>query len=112
MLAEKGWHVEVRVEVQERVQHRPVAVPGPRMHDEPRDLVHHQDLGVFMEDLDGDGLGLLAANDRQGGGWTWSEHASTPGGPGGRFLIYQGQVRPGGKMGDVIQNEEWRGKRR
>ena len=44
--------------------------------------------------------------------WTWSEHAATPGGPGGRFLIYQGQVRPGGKMGDVIQNDEWRGKRR
>jgi hypothetical protein len=44
--------------------------------------------------------------------WTWSEHVATPGGPGGRFLIYQGQVRPGAKMGDVIQNEEWRGKRR
>jgi hypothetical protein len=40
------------------------------------------------------------------------EHAAAPGGPGGRFLIYQGQVRPGAKMGDVIQNEEWRGKRR
>ena len=44
--------------------------------------------------------------------WTWSEHAATPGGPGGRFLIYQGQVRPGGKMGDIIQNEKNRDARR
>ena len=55
---------EAGVEVQERIQHRPLAVPGPRMHDEAGRLVHDQDLGVFVDDLDGDGLGVLAAKDR------------------------------------------------
>lgn len=39
--------------------------------------------------------------------WTWSEQAATPDGRGGRFLIYQGQLRPGRMLGDVIGSEEW-----
>lgn len=39
--------------------------------------------------------------------WTWSEQAATPGGRGGRFVIYQGQLRPGKLLGDVIASEEW-----
>jgi hypothetical protein len=69
----------------------------------------------MLEVPDGTGFGgeKIVILDTVGGHlWTWSEHAATPGGPGGRFLIYQGQVRPAGKMGDIIQNEEWRGKRR
>lgn len=39
--------------------------------------------------------------------WTWSEEAATPGQPGGRFVIYQGQLRPGKLFGDVISSEQW-----
>jgi hypothetical protein len=68
---------------------------------------------LAVPDATGFGGEKIVVLDTVGGHlWTWSEHASTPGGPGGRFLIYQGQVRPGSKMGDVIQNEEWRGKGR
>jgi hypothetical protein len=68
---------------------------------------------LAVPDATGFGGEKIVILDTVGGHlWTWSEHVATPGGPGGRFLIYQGQVRPGAKMGDVIQNEEWRGKRR
>jgi len=82
-------------------------VHGPAAHADGR----YQMLEV--PDATGFGGEKIVILDTVGGHlWTWSEHAATPGGPGGRFLIYQGQVRPGGKMGDIIQNEEWRGKRR
>lgn len=39
--------------------------------------------------------------------WTWTEEAASPTSKGGRYLIYQGQLRPGRQIGDVISAEEW-----
>jgi hypothetical protein len=57
------------------------------------------------------GSGKVLILDTQTGQiWTWSEVAASPGGPGGRFLIYQGQVKPGRQMGDIIESQEWGGR--
>ena len=42
--------------------------------------------------------------------WIWMESPATADGDGGRYLIYQGQVKPGRNMGDVIEQQEWRKK--
>ncbi|MBT8446233.1 MAG: hypothetical protein HKO62_09170 [Gammaproteobacteria bacterium] len=42
--------------------------------------------------------------------WIWMESPATPDGDGGRYLIYQGQVKPGRSMGDIIEQQEWRKK--
>jgi hypothetical protein len=39
--------------------------------------------------------------------WGWTETPSSRGSPGGRVIIYQGQVRPGRRIGDVIERQEW-----
>ncbi|MGH8580507.1 MAG: hypothetical protein ACREVK_10450 [Gammaproteobacteria bacterium] len=41
--------------------------------------------------------------------WTWTESPSSRGNAGGRVIIYQGQVRPGKRIGDVIERQEWSG---
>lgn len=41
--------------------------------------------------------------------WTWTESPSNRGNAGGRVIIYQGQVRPGKRIGDVIERQEWSG---
>ena len=39
--------------------------------------------------------------------WIWIESPTVDADPGGRFLIYQGQLVPGKKMGDIIEKQEW-----
>ncbi|MCC6709614.1 MAG: hypothetical protein IT492_18840 [Gammaproteobacteria bacterium] len=39
--------------------------------------------------------------------WIWIESPTVDDDPGGRFLIYQGQLVPGRKMGDIIEKQEW-----
>ena len=39
--------------------------------------------------------------------WIWIESPSVDEDPGGRFLIYQGQLVPGKQMGDIIDKQEW-----
>ena len=39
--------------------------------------------------------------------WIWIESPTVDEDPGGRFLIYQGQLVPGKKMGDIIEQQEW-----
>ncbi len=39
--------------------------------------------------------------------WIWIESPTVDDDPGGRFLIYQGQLTPGSKMGDIIEQQEW-----
>lgn len=39
--------------------------------------------------------------------WVWIESPTVDTDPGGRFLIYQGQLVPGKKMGDIIEKQEW-----
>ncbi len=41
--------------------------------------------------------------------WTWTESPSSRGSAGGRVIIYQGQVRPGKRLGEVIERQEWSG---
>lgn len=54
------------------------------------------------------GSGKVLILDTQTGQiWTWTEVAASPQGPGGRFLIYQGQVKPGNRMGDIVESQEW-----
>jgi hypothetical protein len=43
--------------------------------------------------------------------WTWTEIPAGDGGSGGRFLIYQGQVRPGTKLGEMIEQQTWEGEK-
>lgn len=39
--------------------------------------------------------------------WLWIENAGTGIDAGGRYLIYQGQVRPGRAAGEIIEKQEW-----
>ena len=39
--------------------------------------------------------------------WTWTEVPAGNGSTGGRFLIYQGQVRPGSRIGEIIEQQDW-----
>jgi len=39
--------------------------------------------------------------------WIWVESPAVNEEPGGRYLIYQGQLQPGDKMGEVIEKQEW-----
>jgi hypothetical protein len=63
---------------------------------------------------DGSDLGpekIVILDTTAGHLWVWTESPATPSSSGGRYLIYQGQLRPGAKMGDIIQKQEWgRGK--
>ena len=40
--------------------------------------------------------------------WIWVESPAVNGEPGGRYLIYQGQLQPGKTMGQVIERQEWK----
>ena len=39
--------------------------------------------------------------------WIWIESAAAETEPGGRYLIYQGQLTPGKEMGEIIEKQEW-----
>ncbi len=39
--------------------------------------------------------------------WIWTESPATDTEPGGRYVIYQGQLTPGKKIGDVVLKQEW-----
>lgn len=39
--------------------------------------------------------------------WVWVESPANPVDPGGRYLIYQGKLRPGNSMGEIIDKQEW-----
>lgn len=39
--------------------------------------------------------------------WVWVESPAVNDEPGGRYMIYQGQLEPGKQMGEVIQKQEW-----
>jgi hypothetical protein len=48
---------------------------------------------------------VLILDTNNGQLWTWMEVGASSGGAGGRFLIYQGQVRPGKRMGDIVEEQ-------
>jgi len=39
--------------------------------------------------------------------WIWTESPATDTEPGGRYIIYQGQLTPGDQIGDVVLKQEW-----
>ncbi len=39
--------------------------------------------------------------------WIWTESPATDEEPGGRYVIYQGQLSPGTRMGEVVLKQEW-----
>lgn len=39
--------------------------------------------------------------------WIWTESPATDEEPGGRYIIYQGQLTPGTEMGEVVLKQEW-----
>jgi hypothetical protein len=39
--------------------------------------------------------------------WIWTESPATDTEPGGRYVIYQGQLLPGSEIGDVVLKQEW-----
>jgi len=39
--------------------------------------------------------------------WIWTESPATDEEPGGRYVIYQGQLVPGSEMGEVVMKQEW-----
>ncbi|MGE3773217.1 MAG: hypothetical protein AB7I32_09855 [Gammaproteobacteria bacterium] len=39
--------------------------------------------------------------------WIWTESPATDEEPGGRYVIYQGQLTPGSTMGEVVMKQEW-----
>lgn len=49
---------------------------------------------------------VFVLDTRDGHMWTWEEKARVGGGPGTRFgtvITYQGRVRPGARMGEVVE---------
>lgn len=59
---------------------------------------------------DGGGIGpekVMILDTEAGHMWVWTENPATPAAPGGRLLIYQGRLRPGNDMGEVILRQEW-----
>ena len=41
--------------------------------------------------------------------WIWVESPSVGDKNGGRYLIYQGQLRPGKNVGEIIEQQNWVG---
>lgn len=39
--------------------------------------------------------------------WIWIESPAVENEPGGRYVIYQGQLQPGKEMGEVMMKQEW-----
>ncbi|MEX2481218.1 MAG: hypothetical protein WD928_10185 [Gammaproteobacteria bacterium] len=39
--------------------------------------------------------------------WIWVESPPVNGEPGGRYIIYQGQLEPGQEMGQIMDKQEW-----
>lgn len=39
--------------------------------------------------------------------WIWIESPALEDEPGGRYVIYQGQLAPGKEMGEVMLKQEW-----
>jgi hypothetical protein len=39
--------------------------------------------------------------------WIWTESPATDSEPGGRYVIYQGQLTPGDQIGDIVLKQEW-----
>lgn len=39
--------------------------------------------------------------------WIWTESPATDTEPGGRYVIYQGQLSPGNEIGDIVLKQEW-----
>lgn len=62
---------------------------------------------------DGGGLGpekVVIIDTVAGHMWVWAESPANPVDPGGRYLIYQGKLRPGNTMGEIIYKQEWSSK--
>ena len=56
-----------------------------------------------------DGSSKVFILDTQNGQlWTWMEVGASSSGAAGRFLIYQGQVRPGKQMGEIVDESKGR----
>jgi len=54
-----------------------------------------------------DSSGKVLILDTQNGQiWTWTEVGASSSGAAGRFLIYQGQIRPGRKPGEIVEQQE------
>jgi len=53
-----------------------------------------------------DGAGKVLILDTHNGQlWQWVEIGASTGGAAGRFLVYQGQLRPGKKMGEIVDQQ-------
>ena len=39
--------------------------------------------------------------------WIWVESPAVNNHEGGRYVIYQGQLQPGRKMGDIVAEQRW-----
>lgn len=53
-----------------------------------------------------DGSGKVLILDTYNGQlWQWVEVGASTGGAAGRFLIYQGQLRPGKRMGEIVDQQ-------
>ena len=77
-------------------------------------------LGVFAEEigryqvvvipkvapLDADKVFIL--DTKEGHMWTWTQYQKIKdASEGGRYLTYQGKVKPSQKMGDIIEKQPW-----
>ena len=77
-------------------------------------------LGVFGEEIgryqavvipktgtmDADRVFIL--DTKEGHMWTWTQYQKVQGTTeGGRYLTYQGKVKPGQKVGDIIEKQPW-----
>ena len=54
---------------------------------------------------------VLIIDTQTGDLWTWMEIGAGDHGAGGRFLVYQGRLRPGSKPGEVIEQQDFSGPR-
>lgn len=59
---------------------------------------------VALPKGEGEPIHALIIDTKEGHLWTWDEYPRTGKGKVGRYLIYQGKVKPGSRMGETIQS--------
>ena len=60
---------------------------------------------VALPKVEGEATHALIIDTKEGHIWTWDEYNREKGtNKVGRYLIYQGKVKPGSRMGEVIQS--------
>ena len=64
---------------------------------------------VAIPKSNGDPKAVFVIDTKEGHMWFWTEYPTIPNiSQGGRYLIYQGKLKPGQKFGDTIERQQFK----